>query len=593
MKLLRHRRALIGLAFLAAATLAIPAASAPKGRSVIGGRMLAHLSQVVTARYYANHPEQATSKAGERLATADARTARPQKRGPGDRGHGRSDARNVFNNDVYGLPQNEESVTACRTNLDTVLSGTNDYRGLLDPQENFTGWHYSKNGGQSLTNEGLLPPAEGLPSGGDPVDVAGVRNQAGTRRGCGYLYAASLAYDPATVPFGENGVAVYRTTPAQLASCPTSSNPSNPACWPTRKLVATGTPNLDPTEADPGTFLDKEWMDVGVSAGVEQVWVTFSEFTQTGFGETDFSAEIFAVRCDRALVDCTDPIPISEDDGDVQFSHVTVAPDGRIYVTWSEIIGELPNDPDCPNPDPDTGECPQQTFVHKLRIAEPTAPDTQPVFGPEKVVYVEQKPIPFGGFLHADDFRIATVQKSEVALVRGRPRIFVTWDACRYQPLSTICEEPLIKLTWSDDDGDTWTAPIEISNGGDNYFPYLDWNDNRRNGKLAFAWFSNRRDRQFHNRQDIAYLTLDVARPSQRKAPRLLTRTMNESEADPILGGLFIGDYIELSATGKTAYVAFNANYRQEKLLGPLGAEGIPVAQQDNYLVRTNVPGGR
>ncbi len=40
---------------------------------------------------------------------------------------------------------------------------------------------------------------------------------------------------------------------------------------------------------------------------------------------------------------------------------------------------------------------------------------------------------------------------------------------------------------------------------------------------------------------------------------------------------------------GRTAWVAFNANYRSERLLGPLGVEGIRVPQQDNYLLTRSV----
>lgn len=484
----------------------------------------------------------------------------------------------VFNDDGTGLPQNEESVTACKSNSRYVLEGTNDYRGLLDPEGNFTGWHFSTNSGRSLTNEGLLPSVALLsdgtmqvPSGGDPVDVA-----AG---GCA-MYAASLAYDPVDPFSNPNGVAVYKSDPATLASCDTS-NPSNPACWPVRRLVAEGTGNAAPAPDNPSHFLDKEWMDVGRSGDAEYVWVTYSDFVQTGLGELDFTAEIFAVRCDTSLTDCTAPIPISEDDFDVQFSDVTIAPDGRVYVTWSEIIGEVPNDPDCPNPLAD-GTCPQQTFVHKLRVAQPGST----TFGPEKVVYVEERAIPFGGFLHSNDLRIATYPKNDVAIVNGQPRVFVVWDACLVRPLAFICEEAEVKLSWSDDFGDTWTDPMVISKGGDNYFPSIVSNDARK-PRLAFTWFSSRRDRQFHNRQDIEFLSMNPALP-RASGVRRLTGGMNEPEADPILGGSFIGDYIEVAAVGNRAWVGYNANYRQENLLGL----GVPVAQQDNYLTRTSL-GGR
>jgi hypothetical protein len=496
-----------------------------------------------------------------------------------------STGRDVFNDDIFGLPQNEESVTACKTDPNIVLSGTNDYRGLIDVEGSFTGWHFSNDGGRSLANEGLLPPvptvsdpARLLPSGGDPVMVAAA--------GCS-LFGGGLAYNPAD-PFGDvNGIQVARSDPTTLASCPSEhpDNADNPACWPLNALVAEA---VDETPDDPATnhFLDKPWFDVGVSGDAgEVVWVTYSDFTVDFNAPLGFTrAEIFAVRCDRDLANCTEPVAISEDDLDVQFSDVTIGEDGRVYVTWSEIIGELPNDPDCPNPD-EQGFCPQQIFVHKLRIAE--AGST--AFGPEQVVHVEDRPIPFGGFMHANDWRVATYPKNEVALIGGNPRIFVVWDACEFLPLSFICEEGQIKLKFSDDDGASWSDVRVLSRGGDNYFPSIVSND-AQNPTLAFAWFSNRRDEAFHNRQDVEFAAMDPARVKLHGLRRITSR-MNESEADPILGGFFIGDYIEVAAVGNQAWVGYNANYLHKQLLGPFGVEGVPVPQQDNYLKRLGLPG--
>lgn len=540
----RGRLLALGLLIALAATL--PAAGAPKERPVIAGQKLGHLSQVLTTRYWAANPDLAPPGIAERLEEAAAAAAAPG-------GKGAKAAGDVFNADDTGLPQNEESVAVCDTSIDTVLSGTNDYRGLLDPQGNFTGWHLSLDGGRSLANEGLLPavplisdPGVEIPSGGDPVKAAG--------EGCS-LFAASLAYDPFD-PFGNpNGIAVYRSDPNTLGSCPGGSDPS---CWPVRRLVAEGTPPH---------FLDKEWFDVGVSGDAgEVVWVTYSDFISTGPGELDFTASIKAVRCDADLVSCTDPIDISTIDPDVQFSDVTIAPDGRTYVTWARIDGEL--------------EETAQTFTIKMRIAEPGST----VFGPEKIVYVEDLAIPFGGLLHSNDFRIATYPKNEVVMIGDAPRIFVVWDACAERPLDTICVEAPIKLSYSDDDGGTWTAPLTVSQRGDNYFPAIASNGDPRRPRLALAWFSNANDRIFHNQQDVQFLALNAANPRAGR-PETLTRPSNESEADPLLGGFFIGDYIEVAAVGRRAYVGFNANYRQVPFLGA----GTPLPQQDNYLVRTNL----
>jgi hypothetical protein len=274
--------------------------------------------------------------------------------------------------------------------------------------------------------------------------------------------------------------------------------------------------------------------------------------------DLDFTASIFAVRCNAALTSCTAPIKISGADPDVQFSWVTIGPDGRTYLSWSEIQGEL--------------EGTAETFVHKIRVAEPGST----TFGPTRIIATETQAVPFDGLLHANDFRVATVQKNDVAIVDGHPRVFDVWDACAERPLDTICVEPVIKLSWSDDLGTTWTAPKVISRGGDNYFPSL---SSDGEGALAVTYFTNRFDPVFHNRQDVELLTVNASTGSVKRVQRL-TRTSNESEADPLLGGTFIGDYIQVFADRGRAWTAYNANYRSVPLLG----EGTPLPQQDNYL---------
>ena len=413
------------------------------------------MSQSVAVRAWLNDPSQAPEQYRGRFeamrdAVAGARSA---KSAPA-----RSVFLDRFNRDVDGLPQNEESVGVCRSNSRYVLEGTNDYRGLLDPAENFTGWHFSTNGGRTVANEGLLPPVDiggaPIPSGGDPVDVVG--------QGC-RLYAASLNYDPELVFEGPNGVGVYRSDPATLAGCPGGVDPS---CWPTRRAVAV---------APPGHFYDKEWMHVGRSAGTEYVWATWTDFVNADTPAGFSSATILATRCTADLVTCTDPINISGPDLDTQFSDVTVGPDGRTYVTWAEIQGELEGTP--------------QTFIVKLRVAEPGST----TFGPTRIVDTEALAIPFGGVLHANSFRIATYPKHDVKrLANGNSRIFVTWDACQARLLDTICEEAEIKLRWSDDFGATWSPVRVISAGADNYFPTI--HSDPAGSHVAVAYFTSRFD---------------------------------------------------------------------------------------------------
>jgi hypothetical protein len=87
----------------------------------------------------------------------------------------------------------------------------------------------------------------------------------------------------------------------------------------------------------------------------------------------------------------------------------------------------------------------------------------------------------------------------------------------------------------------------------------------------------------FHNRQDVELAS--VAVNGTVTSRHRVTRLSNEPEADPLLGGAFIGDYIEVHAQRDRALVGYNANYRSEQVLG----EGFAVPQQDNYLARTHM----
>ncbi|MDP9340828.1 MAG: glycoside hydrolase [Actinomycetota bacterium] len=540
------RLARLGLFALALGLLALPAQGAEEPRAPFGAGQWAQLSQSVAVRYWLSHPEKAPPELRGRFQAANRAMALARKGGtPATESAPRQGIQGpavVFNKDHSGMPQNEETVTVCRSDPDVVLMGANDYRGLVDPQGNTTGWYLSTTGGKSVQKEGLLPPIsqDGLnvPSGGDPVMVADAS--------CN-LFAGGLAFDP--VSMFPSGIGIYRTTVSQLNSCPGGTASS---CWPNRRLVATA--------PDPSHFLDKPWFDVGDTGDGQHVWVVYTDFTATGPGPLDFTASIFAVRCTADLATCTAPIQISGSDEDVQFGDVTIGPDNRTYLTWVDVAGELEGTP--------------QQFTIKMRVAEAGSTD----FGPTRVVAVESLPIPFGGFLHSEDFRVSTYPKSTVAMVDGHPRVFVVWEGCKFRPLANICEEPRIKLRYSDDDGATWSGVRILSKGGDNYFPTIATDPS---GDLAVAWYTSRFDPVFQNRQDVELVAVNPATGTVRSGHRQrVTAVSNEPEADPVLGGAFVGDYIEVFVDQGKAYVGFNANYSHEKLLG----KGVPVAQQDDYL---------
>ena len=131
-------------------------------------------------------------------------------------------------------------------------------------------------------------------------------------------------------------------------------------------------------------------------------------------------------------------------------------------------------------------------------------------------------------------------------------------------------------LTHSDDLGATWSPQRVISAGGDNYFPFIA--ADRRTGAIEEAWYTNRFDPIFHNRQDVELARLTPGGAVLHRTR--VTRISNETEADPILGGTFIGDYFQIDPNDGKVYIAYNANLRHVALAG----QGVPIPQQDNYL---------
>jgi hypothetical protein len=531
--------ALVGLPILA---------TADSGPVAPSGTAMSGVTGIVQLKYYLANPSQAPAEFAAALGVAHSApttagalaSARPAPYG------------DLFNRDSFGLPQNEESVSVCHRDPRVIIGGTNDYRGLLDPQGNFTGWEFSDNGGRSVTNEGLLPPVTAagtqVPSGGDPAFVADDNCD---------LFGASLNYIFSGPSFSNvlSTVGLYRTTPATLRQCPQGAPPAHPSCWPTRRNVEV---------ARSGHFLDKEWANVGNTGDGRHVWVGYSDASRFDVMNTEHASEIHMVRCSTDLSRCTAPIKISGTQKIAEYVDITIGPDHRTYATWSEFVGSSFTAP---------------AERGWLAVAEPGSTHFSPprLVQPTFTRILRGHPI---GKIHSNDFRLGgTMFFNTVRMVHGRPRVYVVWTECAAETLGFNCEEPQTMLRYSDDLGKTWSRATAITAGGDNYFPSIDTDPST--GAVVTAYYTNRFDPIFHNRQDVELdrLNPDTGRVVSRTR---VTGISNEPEADPILGGFFIGDYIEVSADHGIAYVHYNANERHVKLLG----EGVPIPQQDNYLTR-------
>jgi hypothetical protein len=545
------------------------------------------VSQSALIKWYTNHPEDAPPQLRQAIETLRSapsgllqQAAEISEAQDSDPALAFGQKRFNKETDATGLPQNEESVTYCPVNQNEILMGTNDFRGLVDVTGNTTGWHYSKDGGASVFKEGRqaeisVRDSDGglvdIPSGGDPV----VRAVATASDSCDF-YAAGLAFDLADDD--PNAIVVYKTSDETLnGSC------QGAACWPSQKAVATATIDLSDGT---GHFLDKPWMDVGDSGGDIVVWVTYTEFEVDGE-----VSPIKASRCTADLTSCTSNIAISSLRANAQFSYVTIAPDGRVYVSWIER----------------TIDSGREVFTINMRMA--AAGSTS--FGPRKTVATETRPLGFGSSLSSNDFRIASIpQNTVLPLDDGVNRFYVVWPYC-VQPAVPVdgqsvevCRDSDIRVAFSDDDGDSFRT-VSINQPGSQYFPAIDAdvigdrvyryqtvvaNGPPDLGSLSFVSLNHinlngdvdcDRDR---DAVDALGILEDVA--GLGALPSGCPAGLNEPNADPALGGQFIGDYIEVFAYDNVVVVGYNANYTE---LGFLGTKPATY-QQDNYLGKLMFP---
>src|SRR5688572_3019185 len=110
MNVSRRRIAVIAAgALVGSLVLTLPASSVPRGKGKpLGPQLTSHVSQQVALRHWVANPDTAPAPVKDRIeavrAASDGQRTLPTT----------SRGRNRFNLDGFGLPQNEESVSACR-----------------------------------------------------------------------------------------------------------------------------------------------------------------------------------------------------------------------------------------------------------------------------------------------------------------------------------------------------------------------------------------------------------------------------------------------------------------------------------------------
>lgn len=468
------------------------------------------------------------------------------------------------------LPQNEEAVDFIRGGAgggnDLVVGGANDFRELSG---GFTGYYVSRDATVTPEFEGGLPSVadplqsgDTLEGGGDPVVAADPAR--------GAVFMADLRFDGSTT-----GVGVFRTTSATLlaaASCPGGTNTSAQAaiCWPTKTVV---NPLPFPFFA---YFQDKPHLAVderaaGVGAG--NVYVAATEFNFV-----TFFSRIWIVACNNALTACSVPTLISGGDTSTQFPHVSVRPDGGITLTYVNVLGFAP-----------------QNFQIKYVSCAPSAAPSTPSCAPAVLVHNETQPLPFGGFLGAQDFRIATYPKHDHRRDGGGTETYVVWDRCKVPPIfAFLCPDADVVMKGTTTN--TWTlaqaaaAPIAVNiSVQDQFFPWIE-TDHSRN-IVNIVYYDSQPDPTFQHRVVVPlnHINTDgVLNTNLISDTHSITTVLNDPSSDLLLGGFFFGDYISVAARGtgaagaSRAYAHFTYNDVNKN------CGGVSCPQQDNKIGRFN-----
>ena len=387
----------------------------------------------------------------------------------------------------------------------------------------------------------------------------------------GNFFLVSLFFANST--FSPSGIGIARSPAAGAAtglfSAACTSGDGNVNCWPTIKVVAGNTCSgaSAPVHDKPYIAVDKS---ASVAAG--SVYVVWTKF---GCAASDLSTTILLAKCNNALSTCTAPVTLETTPGTgsfddfVQFSHITVGPTGKVYVTWVKHAG--PSDKDDIN-------------TLRMRVITPSALATSVgTLGPLRDVTVESQPIPFGSSPYPALFPTGTYPKVAVMGTRA----VVVWDR-RTTPnfLYGYYFDSDIRARFTDNDGASFSADQVVSAAFSfQYQPAICVDT--KSARVVVSYYSAQNDLVGQHRQDEYVATSpNGAAPY---TPIRVTAASNVDEFNPLLGDSFIGSYQEVACGGGIAYVHYTANYTA-KNVAPFDSPSLSIHQQDNFLAKVTLP---
>lgn len=457
--------------------------------------------------------------------------------------------------------------------LTSASASAPDFRGLLGLTSQ-GGFYVHRNGANSN------PCAPDLEGGLAPlVNAADNAILAGT----GY---AAVAADPQRQAFfiadtrvginegSDSAIGLFRTTAANLlntTACPdgTLTEEQFPQCWPTAVLV-----NLNSIftawNSSPHLAVDERPIAAGTGAG--NVYVSATQLLP----DAPFS-RIVLTTCKNDLSACSAPVPVSgSDSGDL--SRVAVRPDGGVTLTYVAQSGGAIG-------------IPEKADIKYVTCTPRGAPRT-PSCAPATLIQSETQAIPFDFAnphtgLSGTSFVMHTFAKHAHRQDANGIETYVVWERCKVSTAVTypgltfvnLCPDSDLVMAVSNDNGQTWQF-ADVDAGPQHQFQASVATD-PSNNIVNIAYYSTGADPLQHRPQVLLRQILPgSSTPDPVGDPQVITTLAMEPNGDPVLQGIFIGDYLGIAARSGRAYI----HHTHTAASGIYS--GQPDPEQNNHLSR-------
>ena len=482
------------------------------------------------------------------------------------------------------VPQNETAVDflpgSGLSGGDLVVGGANDFRLLTSGtgtpgdfrgvfgMSNQTGYYVHRNGAAqnpcSADFEGGLPSLKNpnnnalLVGVGDPAVVADSARQA-------------VFFADERVGLGEgfdSAVAVFRSTPATLnssTSCPdgTHSEAAARLCWPTSILVDVGD-IFSTFDIRPNLSLDERADGSGKGAG--DLYVSAARAS---------AYSVFVAACRNDLSSCSSSVKISGNDV-ADNPHIAVRPDGGITATY-------------------TASAPSGLDIKWVTCTPNGAPNA-PTCAAATRITTESQILPYNPFgggagLAAAPFVIRTFPKHTHRQDTNGTETYVVWDRCKVSTsvvypgvtFTNVCADADLKMAASNNNGQTWTLADLDTAVQDQFQPWI--GTDASTNIVNVVYYSSQSDKFQHRAKVVLRQILPGnATPDPVGAAQTITTVGLDPAADPFLQGIYVGDYIGVSARaasgGSRAYI----HYTHSAVAGTYN--GVKDPEQNNHLSR-------